>query len=175
MVKRRNKNIKNLCILKKQENESQVSLITQCQCWDFSVSTLYWHPALIVYKRLSCALSPLIIDQPWTAVIPVYYEHWGERYLLCTAAKCFIIGALSFHNNSTMTNKQTMKIKHWPTSPLTNMLVLKFTPRAWLASNQTRCGSLGQWVLLHCPPVLGQQISSHKPRVVAHTLAGGIP
>lgn len=68
-----------------------------------------------------------------------------------------------------------MKIKHWPTSPLTNMLVLKFTPRAWLASNQTRCGSLGQWVLLHWPPVLGQQISSHKPRVVAHTLAGGIP
>lgn len=50
MVKRRNKNIKNLCILKKQENESQVSLITQCQCWDFSVSTLYWHPALKFIK-----------------------------------------------------------------------------------------------------------------------------
>lgn len=99
---------------------------------------------LRVYKRLSCTLSPLITHQPWTALIPAYYEHWGERWcLLCTAAKCFIIGAMIFHNKSTITNKQTVKSKHWPTSPLIDMWVLKFTPRAWLVSNQTRCGSLG--------------------------------
>lgn len=41
-------------------------------------------------------------------------------------------------------NKLTMKSKHWPTSPLTNMLVLKFTFGNEMASNQFRCGSLGK-------------------------------
>lgn len=94
----------------------------------------------------------------WTAGIPVYYEHWGERwYLLCATAKCFCNRCNDSSHNSTVTNQQTMKSKYWPTSPPIDMLVLKCIPEARLSSNQTRCDSLGTVGALHWPSLWGNR------------------
>lgn len=133
--------MKNFCIWrdKKQENESQSSLITKCQCGDFSISTLYWDHALqcregfhVLYLLQPSNSPGHQVNQPLTNTEG---ERWYPSY---AAAKYYVIGVTIFHNRTV--NKPTLQSK--PTSPPINTLVSKFTFESWLASNQSRCGFL---------------------------------
>lgn len=111
MVKRRNKNIKDLCILKKIgkwiSGRSNYKMST---LGFFCVSTLEWLLSrFIVYKRLPCTLSLSIIDQPGQQDFQSIMKTGERWYLLCATAKCFCHRCKDSSQNSTATNQQTMK------------------------------------------------------------------
>lgn len=71
---------------------------------------------------------------------------------MCATAKCFFNRYNDSSHNSTVTNQQTRKSKHWPTLPLTDMLVLKCV--------HTRPDVIpwGQRGLLHWPSPWGKRL-----------------